>query len=170
MEILKKGENPKNNKYKVTCWRCETIFAYVKKEIISDQRDGDYIKCPTCGNATNHKEKNKLTKFPIWSPSVRGLPSARTHIDSMSDMDMFRELYMGNFKPVKDVPFIIGCYDPANLHSNDYSVIQLTHRSDNGKVFHIGEYKTQDRKEFKQMVDSLSKFFTPLNSKWLKEE
>ncbi|MAO08104.1 MAG: hypothetical protein CL596_05260 [Alteromonas sp.] len=170
MDLLKKGENPKDITFITTCG-CGTKFKYNNKEIISDQRDGDYIICPLCKSGIIHKEENKVIKKPIWSPALSTLPP-KLFIDGISENDKehFREMYFGNFKPIKDVPFIVSCYDPTSPNEKDYSVMQITHRGENGKVFHLGEYRTQDRKDFKEVVDNLKKFFTPLNSKWLTEK
>lgn len=53
MNIIKVGTPPKNKKFKVICYKCETIFEFEEHEgkITRDQRDGDYIgiSCPLCG-------------------------------------------------------------------------------------------------------------------------
>ena len=51
MKIIKEGKNLKiDNPVKVTCYKCECVFEYVKSDIKSDFRDGEYVVCPneTC--------------------------------------------------------------------------------------------------------------------------
>lgn len=48
MKILKKGEiKPKETKR--TCSKCKTKFTFTSEDVQPDWRDGDYVKCPTCG-------------------------------------------------------------------------------------------------------------------------
>lgn len=47
MKIIKSGKIPSTEK-KVTCANCGTIFAYDKEDVTSDQRDGNYVRCPLC--------------------------------------------------------------------------------------------------------------------------
>lgn len=47
MRIIKEGKKPLTEKEK-TCHRCGCVFAYEKRDIHSDQRDGDWVYCPTC--------------------------------------------------------------------------------------------------------------------------
>lgn len=52
MRIIKQGKKPSEEKEK-TCGKCKTIFAYVPADVNPDWRDGDYVKCPTCGAFIN---------------------------------------------------------------------------------------------------------------------
>lgn len=51
IEIIKEGDPEKvNPKHYIKCAKCECEFTYQNNDVESDQRDGDYIKCPTCKN------------------------------------------------------------------------------------------------------------------------
>jgi phage FluMu protein Com len=47
MEIIKRGST-KEKGIKKKCEHCKTVFKYTKKDVESDWRDGDYVKCPVC--------------------------------------------------------------------------------------------------------------------------
>ena len=47
MRIIKKGKVPKEE-WQTTCKKCGCIFAFDRKDIHYDQRDGDWVICPTC--------------------------------------------------------------------------------------------------------------------------
>lgn len=49
MRIIKKGKIP-TNEWKMKCPKCGCVFMYDRKDILSDQREGDAVKCPTCGD------------------------------------------------------------------------------------------------------------------------
>ena len=47
MRIIKKGKIPPKEK-RITCPKCGCVFMYEPCDIHSDQREGDYVVCPTC--------------------------------------------------------------------------------------------------------------------------
>lgn len=49
MKIIKEGNLPEDKQKRETCYNCKTVFEYVKADVQSDFRDGDYIVCPKCG-------------------------------------------------------------------------------------------------------------------------
>lgn len=55
MKVLKQGLKPTERWYKGTCYSCGTEVEFQRKEaeLVSDQRDGDYVKvkCPTCNGS-----------------------------------------------------------------------------------------------------------------------
>lgn len=53
--IIRKGQLPEEKPKKVECDRCKTIFTYTKEDVKPDQRDGDYVECPTCKAFINDK-------------------------------------------------------------------------------------------------------------------
>jgi predicted Zn finger-like uncharacterized protein len=57
MKILKQGKLP-NPTWVRTCGNCQTQFEYDRSDIHSDQREGDYVKCPTCTKYINHSTNN----------------------------------------------------------------------------------------------------------------
>jgi predicted Zn finger-like uncharacterized protein len=62
MKILKQGQVP-NPTWIRTCSNCKTQFEYDRSDINSDQRDGDYVKCPCCKAFINHSTNN----FDKWN-------------------------------------------------------------------------------------------------------
>lgn len=61
MEIIRPGNKPENVRYQQTCKTCGCVFAYTKSDVKPDQREGDYLVCPTC------------TKFisPTYVPEIQ---------------------------------------------------------------------------------------------------
>lgn len=59
MKILEKGTPPKERKYVLTCYNCQTKFEFLEKEgkLVCDQRDGNYlsIDCPVCNQPVSTK-------------------------------------------------------------------------------------------------------------------
>lgn len=53
-EIIQKGRLPEERHYRVECLKCKTVFRYQREDIRTDQRDGDYVKCPLCKAFINH--------------------------------------------------------------------------------------------------------------------
>lgn len=52
MRIIKKGKLPPKEK-KMECKNCGCVFMYEPCDIHSDQREGDYVVCPTCKKFIN---------------------------------------------------------------------------------------------------------------------
>ena len=48
MRIIKKGKLPPKEK-KMKCTSCGCVFMYDRSDIKTEQRDGDFVICPTCG-------------------------------------------------------------------------------------------------------------------------
>lgn len=48
MKIIKKGKLPKEEK-RMTCSYCGCVFEYNRSDVHTDQREGDWVECPTCG-------------------------------------------------------------------------------------------------------------------------
>lgn len=66
IKILKEGKSPQEKTYTTSCKRCGSKFSYQSVDIFPDQRDGDYVKCPTkcCGAFINHADsKQGFTAF-----------------------------------------------------------------------------------------------------------
>lgn len=53
IEIIRRGEAPKEKKYERMCVRCDTVFTYQVTDLSHD-RDGDYVVCPVCNYWINH--------------------------------------------------------------------------------------------------------------------
>lgn len=47
MRIIKEGKLPPKEK-KMKCKNCGCVFMYEPSDVHSDQREGDYVVCPTC--------------------------------------------------------------------------------------------------------------------------
>jgi DNA-directed RNA polymerase subunit RPC12/RpoP len=60
MRVIKQGIAPKDIEQEKTCIRCQTVIGFTNKDIKRDQRDGDYIVCPTCGTFINAKAATGL--------------------------------------------------------------------------------------------------------------
>jgi predicted Zn finger-like uncharacterized protein len=54
IHIIKQGKLPEKKNYQRTCLNCDTIFTYQDEDLHLDPREGDYVKCPTCGLLINH--------------------------------------------------------------------------------------------------------------------
>lgn len=52
MRIIKEGKLPSKEK-EMTCPECGCVFMYERSDIHSDQRDGDFVICPTCKTHIN---------------------------------------------------------------------------------------------------------------------
>lgn len=52
MKVIKPGSIPSSD-IKHTCSYCSCEFLYSKEDIHIDQRDGNYVICPTCGKFIN---------------------------------------------------------------------------------------------------------------------
>lgn len=59
MKIIHKGELPEEKEYRCTCWKCGTIFEFLRKEARwpEDQRDVGMIEidCPVCESCVQTK-------------------------------------------------------------------------------------------------------------------
>lgn len=49
MRIIKEGKLPPKEK-KLKCSKCGCVFMYDRSDIKSDQREGNWVVCPTCKN------------------------------------------------------------------------------------------------------------------------
>lgn len=47
MRVIKEGKLPPQEK-KMVCPKCGCVFMYDWSDIHSDQREGDWVVCPTC--------------------------------------------------------------------------------------------------------------------------
>lgn len=47
MRIIKEGKKPIKER-KITCKKCGCVFAFDRGDIHRDQREGDWVVCPTC--------------------------------------------------------------------------------------------------------------------------
>ena len=47
MRIIKEGQKP-IKEWQVTCKKCGCIFVFDNRDVKSDQREGDWVVCPTC--------------------------------------------------------------------------------------------------------------------------
>lgn len=52
MRIIKEGKLPLKER-KMECNNCGCLFMYEQKDIYSDQREGNYVVCPTCKKFIN---------------------------------------------------------------------------------------------------------------------
>lgn len=52
MRIIKEGKLPPKEK-KMECKNCGCVFMYERSDVHSDQREGDYVVCPTCKKFIN---------------------------------------------------------------------------------------------------------------------
>ena len=52
MRIIKEGKLPPKER-KMECNNCGCVFMYEQEDIHSDQRDGNYVVCPTCKKFIN---------------------------------------------------------------------------------------------------------------------
>lgn len=63
MKIIKRGEVPGNEVYRLDCNHCHTEFEIKASEAkySSDQRDGDYlsIDCPVCKTMCTHYVRSR---------------------------------------------------------------------------------------------------------------
>ena len=50
MKIVKEGKKPANE-WQVECSKCGCIFVFDNRDVKSDQREGDWVHCPTCNDA-----------------------------------------------------------------------------------------------------------------------
>lgn len=57
MKIIKKGKVEKKE-WKGFCLNCHCEFIYDQSDIKIDQREGDYVVCPTCDNFINAMGRN----------------------------------------------------------------------------------------------------------------
>ena len=48
--IIKPGRLPSAQVATATCGRCHGVAEYERKDVTRDQRDGDYVVCPSCGS------------------------------------------------------------------------------------------------------------------------
>ena len=49
MKTVKKGNKPANE-WQVECSKCGCVFVFDNRDIKSDQREGDWVYCPTCND------------------------------------------------------------------------------------------------------------------------
>lgn len=61
MKIIKKGKIRKEE-WRGLCLDCHCEFIYDGDDIKIDQREGDYIVCPTCGKYINVTGRITLNK------------------------------------------------------------------------------------------------------------
>lgn len=47
MRIIEEGKLPSKEK-EMKCDNCGCVFMYDRSDIKSDQREGDWVECPTC--------------------------------------------------------------------------------------------------------------------------
>jgi len=66
IKVTKVGESPKEKVFKAKCHKCGGEFTYQWEDVHSDQREGDYVECPTvgCGQFINH---TKITAYDYYN-------------------------------------------------------------------------------------------------------
>lgn len=64
MRIIKEGKFPPDER-KQKCSDCGCVFMYERADIHCDQRDGDFVICPTCGAYINVMNRVMETKEGI---------------------------------------------------------------------------------------------------------
>lgn len=57
MRIIKEGKKP-IKEWQVTCKNCGCVFVFDRGDVHSDQREGDWVVCPTCNGCIDvtHRE------------------------------------------------------------------------------------------------------------------
>ena len=50
MKIIREGHKPATE-WQMECKRCGCIFSFYDRDVKSDQREGDWVHCPTCNHA-----------------------------------------------------------------------------------------------------------------------
>lgn len=83
MRIIKEGQKP-IKEWQVTCKKCGCIFVFDDRDVHSDQREGDWVVCPTCKECITVTHRNWLNE---------GIK----HLQGMSE-----NKYCGNCKHFKD--------------------------------------------------------------------
>lgn len=46
--VIKRGDAHVSKPVQVICPKCMSVVEFERSDIYSDQRDGDYVKCPVC--------------------------------------------------------------------------------------------------------------------------
>ena len=64
MRIIKEGKKPVEE-WQVTCDKCGCVFAFDRSDIHSDQREGNWVYCPTCNAVID------VTYRGHWNNGVR---------------------------------------------------------------------------------------------------
>lgn len=59
MRIIKEGQKP-IKEWQVTCKKCGCIFVFDNSDVHSDQREGDWVVCPTCHECITVTHRNWL--------------------------------------------------------------------------------------------------------------
>lgn len=59
MRIIKEGQKPVKE-WQITCYNCGCIFIFDRSDIHSDQREGDWVECPTCNKCIDVTYRNCL--------------------------------------------------------------------------------------------------------------
>ncbi len=62
VKIIKRGAKPSEKVARVTCGQCGSVLEFEKKDVQSDQREGDYVKCPVCTTFIANSVLNWKTK------------------------------------------------------------------------------------------------------------
>ncbi len=50
MKIIREGRKPATE-WTIECKQCGCIFSFDDSDVKSDQREGDWVHCPTCNQA-----------------------------------------------------------------------------------------------------------------------
>lgn len=61
MRIIKEGQKP-IKEWQVTCKKCGCIFVFDNRDVHSDQREGDWVVCPTCKECIAVTHRNWLNE------------------------------------------------------------------------------------------------------------
>jgi NAD-dependent SIR2 family protein deacetylase len=61
MRIIKEGQKP-IKEWQVTCHKCGCIFVFDNRDVHSDQREGDWVVCPTCKEYIAVTHRNLLNE------------------------------------------------------------------------------------------------------------
>lgn len=57
MRIIKEGQKPVKE-WQVTCKSCGCVFVFDNSDVHSDQREGDWVVCPTCQECITVTHRN----------------------------------------------------------------------------------------------------------------
>lgn len=70
MRTIKKGTVP-DNKVKCTCTNCKTKFSYMTKDVIVENLQYDYVKCPLCSMVIQVSGLTKERKEEVDASRVK---------------------------------------------------------------------------------------------------
>ena len=125
MKTIKEGKKPANE-WQVECSKCGCVFVFDNRDVNSDQREGDWVHCPTCNDAIDVTHRRFLENDSVINESsskTKELNLENFSEDFQKMMEQYGvRIYKGETKFIL-YPFRLGYDFRGCIRRNDVPIV-----------------------------------------------